>query len=397
MPEARQSPLALVVDDDPTGRAFLRALLRRAGYVVEVAASGEEGIERFTTLAPDVVFMDMMMPGIDGVEATRAIKAQDGSRFVPVIFVTGAGDEQSLVRAIDAGGDDFLVKPVEAPVLLAKLRAMERIRALHQRTRRLYDRVVEDQLQAREVFDRAVSARALDTPALRACLKPAEVFSGDLLLSGRAPDGSLRVLVGDFTGHGLTAALGAMPAADVFRAGVSRGAPVDALLAELNQRMQDALPRGHFLAATLMEIEPSLRRLVLANCGMPEVLVCGSGVGVRERVVSSAFALGIERDFDFSTATTRLEVSPGDRVVVASDGVYEAQDAAGEAFGAARLDAVLADASRPAPPAVVAALDSFRGAVPLADDASVVEVLLDATLFDASHGAAMESVMEEAA
>ena len=189
MPDARM-PNALVVDDDITGRSFLGALLKRAGYAVEVAASGEAALAMFQPGAFDVVFMDLLMPGIDGIETTRRLKRISGTTFTPVIFVTGAADEDSLVRAIEAGGDDFLGKPVTPAILLAKLSAMERIRRLHARTQALYARVIEDQELVRAVFDRAVTRRAFTSPALRSRLVPAEVFSGDFLLGGLAGAGA---------------------------------------------------------------------------------------------------------------------------------------------------------------------------------------------------------------
>ena len=373
---------ALVVDDDVTGRAFLRALLRRAGYAVEVAASGEEALARFTPEEFDVVFMDVLMPGIDGIETTRRLKQACGEIFVPVIFVTGAGDEQCMARAIDAGGDDFLIKPVTAEVLLAKLRAMARIRAVHERTRRLYARVLADQEMAREVFDRAVLARAVVSPALRSCLIAAEVFGGDLLLSALSPANRLHVLFGDFTGHGLAAALGAMPVADAFRASVANDDEPVAILRQLNRKVADALPRGHFLAASLVSVERSLESVSVANCGMPPLLVCGPQ-GVRERIDSASVALGILADARFGDTVRSHAIDCGERLVLASDGVTEAVNAAGEAFGEARLEAILADGGgfADAPSEILQAVNRFRGATPFADDVSVVEILFTDDLF----------------
>ena len=376
-------PTALVVDDDITGRAFLRALLKRAGYVVEVAGSGEAALECFRPGTFDVVFMDMLMPGIDGVETTRRLKLLSGDIFTPVIFVTGSGDEESLTRAIDAGGDDFLTKPVTPGVLLAKLRAMERIRVVHARTRALYARVIEDQEMAREVFDRAVSGRAHVSPALRSRLIAAEVFSGDLLLSALSPQGCLHVLVGDFTGHGLAAALGAMPVADAFHSMVAKGLDSDRILHELNRRVADALPRGHFLAAGIVSVDADLSMLTVANCGLPPLLLCAAG-GVRERIGSSSFALGIVRDAAFDDAFVSLPIRRGDRLVVASDGVSEAVNRNGEAFGEARLESIAADSgatARAAPDAVFEALGRFGASKPYADDLSVVEICFTDALF----------------
>ena len=376
-------PRALVVDDDVTGRTFLRALLKRAGYAVEVAPDGETALQMFQPDAYDVVFMDMMMPGMDGVETTLHIKASAGDIFTPVIFVTGAGDEESLVRAMDAGGDDFLTKPVTASVLLAKLRAMQRIRALHERTRTLYARVIEDQEHAREVFERAVSARAVSSVALRSRLIPADVFSGDMLLSTRTPDGGLMVMVGDFTGHGLAAALGAVPAAEAFRSTAGAGYPAERVLEEVNRRLADALPRGHFLAAGIAYVDPHLGCVTLANCGLPPLLICGPD-GVRERIESSCLALGIDGDATYADGCRRLLVAEGERLVFTSDGVTEAGNASGAQFGGDRLEELLARiAGRDCdtPTEVVAALDAFRNGTPYADDVSVVEMVFEPALF----------------
>ncbi len=388
---------ALVVDDDVTGRAFLRAQLKRAGYMVEVAPDGETALQMFRPDACDVVFMDMMMPGMDGVETTLRIKDLAGDIFTPVIFVTGAGDEESLVRAMDAGGDDFLTKPVTAGVLLAKLRAMQRIRALHERTRALYARVIEDQEHAREVFERAVSVRAVNSDALRSRLIPADVFSGDMLLSTRTPDGGLMVMVGDFTGHGLAAALGAVPAAEAFRGMVGAGQPAERVLEEINRRLAEALPRGHFLAAAIAHVEPQLESVTLANCGLPPLLICDER-GVRERVESSCLALGIDGDATFVDGCRRLQIAEGERLVFTSDGVTEAGDASGAQFGGERLEELLARVAGrkcDVPAEVVAALDAFRNGTPFADDVSVVEMVFEPGLFgnSADQREALQEVM----
>ena len=388
---------SLVVDDDPTGRAFLRALLRKTGYEVEVAASGEEALARFAPEKYDAIFMDVRMPGIDGIETTRRIKALAAGRFTPVIFVTGAGDEDSLVRAIDAGGDDFLVKPVTPAILLAKLCAMQRIRAVHEHTRTLLARMQEDQQQAHEVFDRAVLGKVHQSPALRSRLIAADVFSGDLLLSALSPRGRLHVLVGDFTGHGLAAALGAMPVADTFHAMVAGEAAPEAILDQLNGRLMDALPRGHFLAACLASVAPDLATLTVANCGLPPLLLYGPD-GLRERIASASFALGIVKDAGFGAAFRTFSLTCGERLVIASDGVSETVNRDGDFFGEPRLEAALADhASRGdnAPATVLAALDSFRAGTPFADDVSIVEIIFIPALFASTTGSRATSVREE--
>ena len=156
---------ALIADDELSNRIILKTLLRKIGYEVIEAENGFEAIKLFNSTSPNIVFMDIMMPEMDGFEAVAQIRASSPDRFVPVIFLTAVTDEQSLVRAIDVGGDDFITKPFNQEVLKAKIRAMERIGRLHQQVSAMYDRMHQDETVAETVFTGAVVADnvALDT------------------------------------------------------------------------------------------------------------------------------------------------------------------------------------------------------------------------------------------
>ncbi|MFN8569656.1 MAG: response regulator [Kouleothrix sp.] len=97
----------LVVDDDPSIRRMLQLLLQETGYRVSNASSGEEALAYMDLVTPDLVLMDLMLPGINGQQVTEQIKAQPDKPFVPVILVTARNDPKSKVTALDAGADDF--------------------------------------------------------------------------------------------------------------------------------------------------------------------------------------------------------------------------------------------------------------------------------------------------
>ena len=123
---ARMPLKVLVVDDTETNRMILTVFLRRLGHNVVLAEDGAQAVAAFEREAPDLVLMDVMMPVMDGYEATRRIKALAGEHWVPVLFVSALDNEESLVAGLDAGGDDYLPKPVNYVVLDAKLRATTR-------------------------------------------------------------------------------------------------------------------------------------------------------------------------------------------------------------------------------------------------------------------------------
>jgi two-component system, cell cycle response regulator DivK len=114
----------LLVEDNEMNRDMLSRRLERRGYEVIVAVDGEEGVARAKADAPDVVIMDMSLPGIDGWEATRQLKAAEETRTIPVLALTAhamAGDRE---KALEVGCDDFDTKPVEFPRLLGKIDAL---------------------------------------------------------------------------------------------------------------------------------------------------------------------------------------------------------------------------------------------------------------------------------
>lgn len=133
--EARSSRQikVLIVDDTETSRQILQVFLKKLGFSVLTANDGAQAVERFTAEAPDLVLMDVMMPVMDGYEATRRIKAVSGERWVPVVFLSALDQEESFVAGLDAGGDDYLAKPVNFVILDAKLRSLVRTLDLQKR------------------------------------------------------------------------------------------------------------------------------------------------------------------------------------------------------------------------------------------------------------------------
>jgi diguanylate cyclase (GGDEF)-like protein len=117
----------LVVDDARSSRLLVSRFIEGMGHTTIEAADGEEAVAAFIREKPDLVLMDVMMPGIDGFEATRRIRAIEGQEWVPVIFLSAQEDERDIATGIEAGGDDYLAKPVSQVVLSAKMRAMQRI------------------------------------------------------------------------------------------------------------------------------------------------------------------------------------------------------------------------------------------------------------------------------
>jgi serine phosphatase RsbU (regulator of sigma subunit) len=384
----RQRGTALLVDRDPASRDALRAQLEREGFVVVTAARGLEALAKYEQHQPDIVLLDAMLPDLYGYDVARALKKMAGDRFVPMIFLSALDEEHAIGESVEAGGDEFLTKPCNYAVLSSKIIAVERMRDLYEKVRvqhkelnRLHARTQYEQDIAQRILTKAVMASNVCEPPVQCMLRAASTFNGDVLISALTPSGGLSLLLGDFTGHGLAAAIGALPVSEIFRAMTKTGFGLQEVLAEINRKLHRMLPTGMFLAAAAVRIEPDLRAAVVWNSGLPDVILRGQD-GVRRRIPSLHPPLGALAEFLPGCTTALIDLVPGDAFVLCSDGVTEANNATGEMFGEARFDRVIA-INKPADifDAICTELCLFIGDAPQVDDVSIAVVPCIPALF----------------
>lgn len=209
---------------------------------------------------------------------------------------------------------------------------------------------------------------------LRYLLSPVEKTAGDILLAAPRPDGVRHTLLGDFTGHGLTAALAGPLVADIFYSMTSKGLTLQDILGEINIKLYQKLPTGLFMTVCCVEHPPAPGTARVWNWNMPEVLHCRAG-NLVQRVTSHHFASGIVAQ-THTTGWTELELRPGDRLYLVSDGVVELKNREGERLGQERLNRMLVTFSAQNLPLeeLAAAFTAFRQDPLQADDLSMVEI-----------------------
>lgn len=131
MNQPEKKPRILIVDDDESARMITETILIREPYILEFATNGQEALDSIRSLPPDVILLDIMMPGMDGYQVTRQIKLHPNFRHIPIILLSALGCKEDIVEGLDSGADEFISKPVHALELRARVRSMLRIKKQH--------------------------------------------------------------------------------------------------------------------------------------------------------------------------------------------------------------------------------------------------------------------------
>lgn len=498
----------LAVDDNRTNLHILQVFLKKLGHQVILAENGEEAVQCFTAEAPDLVLLDIMMPVMDGFEAARRIKAMTVERWTPIIFLSALNRDENLVEGLEAGGDDYLTKPINFVVLEAKLRSMQRSLALQQSSidtlqrvkaisdnvidalitidrygiiatvnpattqifgweahemigqnvnilmpepchsehdsylnnyqggsptkvmgrvredtgrrkdgtnfpmnlgvseittdgnrmfvgvirdiseqkrseqtlrdnadllQQFYDQTQNEQQLALRLMEMQLHRPGLDDPRLRYKVIAAGNFSGDVVAASRSPEGRFYALLADATGHGLAAAISALPVLAIFYRLTRQNNPVQEIIAELNQQLKESIPIGRFVAATLVCLDEVTHVGEIWVGGTPSALLFDRWGKKSHEFLSINLPLGIVDNNTLSCQPISFKWEKENQLLICSDGLLEATNVLGEQFGINGLVAATANTSAVTRfKSIELALEQHIQHVPALDDISLM-------------------------
>ncbi len=377
----------LVADDTDADRLILETIVRKEGHQVFSAKNGLEAVAIFKQEHPDIVLLDALMPELDGFDAARQIKDLAGDELVPIIFLTSLQDTDSLVHCLDAGGDDFLSKPYNRVILKAKIKSFNRMRGLHntmimQRDElsQHHHRLLQEQAVAKQVFDNVAHSGCLNASNVRFFLSSLAVFNGDVVVAAIRPNGNMMVLLGDFTGHGLPAAIGAMPLASTFYGMVHKGFSMSDVLREINKKLKTILPIGLFCCATMIDFNFRRKRIKVWNGGLPAGVIYRGSDKTIIPLRSTHLPLGVLHDKSFKDDVQVYDLELHDRIFMWSDGIHEARNFEGDMFGEERLFQLFMenDSSESVFDEVLLGVKNFIGSGEQDDDLSMIEIHMEA-------------------
>ncbi len=327
----------LVADDSRLIRALLNEILIKEGFDVVLVNDGLEAVEAFKKEQPDLVILDIMMPNLDGIGACELIQKELQDEYVPIVFITGDESEKNLQRCLDVGGDDFINKPFKSIALVAKINSLIRVRVLYKKQLEqkqallaFQTQTLEEEEVAANLNDNIINADFFKLAELRYLVSPAALFNGDILLVCKTPANHLNILLGDFTGHGLLASIGASPAAEIFYGMTHKGYDINEIIVEINQKMCNILPVNKFLAVTMLTLYPDTNMLKIIPCGLPDHYLYNKKTQELNLVMSNNLPLGILKDFE--PVHKIFTITDDDYLYLFTDGVIEAENKQGEQF-----------------------------------------------------------------
>ena len=335
----------LVVDDNEMNREILRRRLQRRGYSVAVTEDGTQALERIEKNSFDLILLDVLMPGMSGLEVLSVIRQTHPATRLPVIMATAQSETEDIVKALELGANDYVTKPFDFPVVAARVET-------HLSLKRAMDQIIElererDYLRARELENaKQVQSKLFPqkTPSLKTleyagdCIQANSVGGDYYDLLDMGP-GRLGLVLANVTGKGMSAALlMANLQANVrtqYRLAVEDLAQ---FLRLVNRSFYESSGPRHFATFFFGYYEEAPDRIRYANCGHNAPLLLRVG-GAVERLPATTVPLGIFEEWRGSIRGVAL--APGDTLLIFSDGVTETVNSEGLEFGEERLLEIL--------------------------------------------------------
>jgi sigma-B regulation protein RsbU (phosphoserine phosphatase) len=387
------TPLApqtiLAVDDTPTNISLLAGLLGEQ-YKVKAATNGAKALELAAANPPDLILLDIMMPGLSGYDVLERLRADVRLRHIPVIMISAVDEIESVIRCIELGAEDYLPKPFNPTLLRTRVGASLEKKRLRDDILRHLDQIENELKAAREIqlsmvpLDFRVPTAAQPVEIF-ATLEPAREIGGDLYDFFWGEDGRLYFVVADVSGKGVPAALFMARIKTMMRLVTTlfrapAGTPVEPgqILERINEDVCADNRQDMFVTVFFGILDPITRQLSFCSAGHNSPYVLSAKSGATRLGGPNGIPLGIDGGYPYETGTRQL--SQGDCLFVYTDGVTEAMDAEQSFFTDKRLADVLTPLvgapARAVVSEVIASVRDFAGGEPQADDIAAMAIRL---------------------
>jgi phosphoserine phosphatase RsbU/P len=367
----------LLVDD---AKANLDILVEglKADHKLSLALNGEMALQIAARTPPDLVLLDIVMPGLDGYEVCRRLRQMSETAEVPIMFLSSLEEVQNKTRGFEAGANDYLTKPFDMLEVKARVRSLLKAKA--------YSDAVKEQMASELRVAREIQMGMLphDFAALEqayrvgfsAVLEPAREVGGDLYGLCAAGPERLVLFLGDVSGKGIPASMFMVRTISLVQLLAREIAEPERILARLNNELAADNPSGMFVTFLCGVFEPRSGRLVLANAGHCRPVLLSRGQAPRWAVSNLGTALGFEPGLEFER--TELSLQEGDVLVLYTDGVTEAFNGQEECYGTDRLlcdaGAVAGRSAQAITAGLLQKVRAFARGAPQSDDIAILSL-----------------------
>jgi sigma-B regulation protein RsbU (phosphoserine phosphatase) len=322
----------LVVDDDAMSRKVLAQVLASAGYECRASDNGAEALELLHAKQPSLLLLDFDMPGLNGAEVLKRLRSDSDPAVaqIPAIMLTGHGSEESEVRCLQAGADDFVTKPINAAVLRARIETQLRLRSMRRQLQRQNDeleewrRNLERDLAAARLTQQSLIPQkppALPGWEVAAHYRPVIQVGGDIYGWLGMKDGRILFWIADGTGHGAAAALLTTLAKLLFHHGSMENDAPARVMKAVNNDFRSIFGARSFMTAMCVAVDPVTGRASVVGAGHPPLLIARHS-GATESIASIAPPLGLIERPQFTE--TLVDLESGDTFLLYTDGLFGA-------------------------------------------------------------------------
>ena len=336
-PDPRET--ILLVDDTPDNLRLLSQILAERQYQVRAVTNGERALETAQLVPPDLILLDIRMPGMDGFNVCRALKMIAVTKDIPVIFISALDDVSDKVKAFEVGGVDYITKPFQYEEVVARVEthlALRRLqRELEQSNRKMaHELTLAGEVQATFLPEKMPE---IDGWQFSVTLQPARETSGDFFDMFTLPDGRLGILVADVVDKGVSAALFMSLCYALFRTHVQQFPDEPERVFEaMNANILRDTNANQFATAFYGILDPQSGVMVYANAGHPPPLIIGEGYGRMVRwLANTGVPLGVLPECRWQRR--EVLIAPQDVLFLYTDGVTEAEENPHSPFGLERL------------------------------------------------------------
>jgi sigma-B regulation protein RsbU (phosphoserine phosphatase) len=370
----------LIVDDMPVNLRLLSHMLGEQGYKVRSVINGQMALTATRAAPPDLILLDINMPGMNGYEVCERLKEDESTQDIPVIFISALDEIQDKVKAFTVGGLDYITKPFQFEEVLARVETHLSLRRLQKQLQEA-NRRFEQELALAGKIQTSFLPEVPQTPGwqVSVVLKAARETSGDFYDIHALPDGRWAIVVADVVDKGVGAALYMALSWILLRTYMAEyPTQPDRVCSAVNHRMVLDAPTNQFVTVFYGVLDPASGYLTYCNAGHnPPYLFSAGNPEEVQALWGTGLPLGVFEEEEWQHESVQL--APGDVLVLYTDGVTEAQNVKRAMFGDERLlDCVRSHPGRRADElrdAILHSVGEFVGTAPQVDDITLAVVM----------------------